>query len=115
MIDDVLAAKDWRCSASFSLQTQQRRSCPPVAMMDEPSAMQLMGAGEATHSCWRAAIFLLWGSPLDAWAAWTGVATTRIGRCNATTPTSTRTVGRTKKLEIPSVFMHARSSFCQAA
>ena len=49
-------------------------------MMDEPSAMQLMGAGEATHSCWRAAIVLLRGSLLDMWAAWTGVATTRIGR-----------------------------------
>ena len=61
MIDDVLAAKDWRCSASFSLQIQQRLSWPPVATMDEPSAMQLMGAGEATHSCWRAAIVLLWG------------------------------------------------------
>jgi len=33
--------------------------------MDEPSAMQLMGAGEATHSCWRAAIVLLRGSLLD--------------------------------------------------
>ena len=55
---EVLAAKDWRCSPSFKRHTQQRLSCPPVAMMDEPSAMQLMGAGEATHSCWRAAIFL---------------------------------------------------------
>jgi len=64
-------------------------------MMDEPSAMQLMGAGEATHSCWRAAIVLLRGSLLDMWAAWTGVATTRIGRCN-NTPTSTAHVGAHK-------------------
>ena len=26
--------------------------------------MQLIGAGEATHSCWRAAIVLVWGCPL---------------------------------------------------
>ena len=63
MIDEVLAAKDCKCSASLSLQTQQRRSCPPVATMDEPSAMQLIDEGEATHSCWRAAIFLSRGSP----------------------------------------------------
>ena len=62
MIDEVLAAKDCKCSPSFSLQTQQRRSWPPVATMDEPSAMQFIDEGEATHSWWRAAIVLLWGS-----------------------------------------------------
>ena len=61
-MDEVLAAKDCKCSPSFSLHTQQRRSWPPVATMDEPSAMQLIDEGEATHSCWRAAIFLVWGS-----------------------------------------------------
>ena len=29
--------------------------------------MQLMGAGEATHSCWRAAIFFVcWAAPRNA-------------------------------------------------
>ena len=87
-MDEVLAAKDCKCSPSFSLQTQQRRSWPPVATMDEPSAMQFIDEGEATHSWWRAAIVLLRGS-----LPRTGVATTRIGRCNATNPRSTSHVG----------------------
>ena len=112
MIDDVLAAKDWRCSASFSLHTQQRRSWPPVAMMDEPSAMQLIGAGEATHSCWRAAIFLVLGSPLDAWAAWTGVATTAWPLQRNSTPDEhdARLARRKNNFEIPVCLCMHRSS-----
>ena len=101
----MLAANDWRCSPSFSLQTQQRRSWPPVATMDEPSAMQLIDEGEATHSCWRAAIVLLRGS-----LPRTGVATTRIGRCNATTPEHGAAVGARTKTWNSSMYRHASSS-----
>ena len=106
---DVLAAKDCKCSASLSLHTQQRRSWPPVAMIDELSAMQLMGAGEATHSCWRAAMFLLWGSLLDL-RGLRGRAPPRYGLAAATQQhpqgaRRTRTVGAPINFELPSVYI----------
>ena len=108
MIDDVLAAKDCKCSPSFSLQTQQRRSCPPVAIIVSPNAMQFIDEGEATHSCWRAAIFLVWGSLPGL----PGRASPRHGLAAATQQTrgARRTLAPHKTNEIPSVFTRASSS-----
>ena len=80
---------------------------PPDATAPFLPSRRYYGRAErdAVDGCRRGDPFLLEGGhsfgvgqPADAWAAWTGVATTRIGRCNATTPRrARRTVGRTKK------------------
>ncbi len=107
-MDEVLAAKDWRCSPSFKRHTQQRLSCPPVATIVSPNAMQLIDEGEATHSCWRAAMVLLWGSLPGL----PGRASPRHGSAAATQQTrgARRTLAPHKTNEIPSVFTRASSS-----
>ena len=104
-MDEVLAAKDCKCSPSFSLHTQQRRSWPPVATMDEPSAMQLIDEGEATHSCWRAAIFLVWGSYVGCLDGRRHDTDRPLQRNNTQGARRTRTVGAPINFELPSVYI----------